>query len=159
MAGTKARKPSLEIVWKWIKAGFGQGEGLTYKPFMYVRDVPSIGASRMVKSWTTGRNHHYLSRQEYKVHLLAEYSRWILDIREQFVSRDGHSPLATPGLMTGCGNLIELGSIPISLLPPRAPSKNQESHVTTGCNETRLQLWPSGKPGMKNFQNLIDQLS
>lgn len=84
MAGTKARRPSPKVVERWIKDGFGQGSGLAYKPFMYVRDVPSIGASNTVKSWATGRNHHYLSRQEFKVHLIAEYSPSILDIREQF---------------------------------------------------------------------------
>ena len=84
MAGTKARRPSPKIVESWIKAGFGQGTGMAYKPFMFVRDVPSIGASNTVKSWATGRNHHYLSRQEFKVHLIAEYTPSILDIREQF---------------------------------------------------------------------------
>ncbi len=57
---------------------------MAYKPFVFVRDVPSIGASNTVKSWATGRNHHYLSRQEFKVHLVAEYCSSILDIREQF---------------------------------------------------------------------------
>jgi hypothetical protein len=84
MAGIKSRRPAPAVVERWIKAGFGQGDGPTYKPFMFVRDVPSIGTSSTVKSWTTGRNHHYLSRQELKVHLLAEYSPFILDIREQF---------------------------------------------------------------------------
>ena len=84
MAGTKARRPSTRIVEHWISAGFGQGKGIAYKPFMFVRDVASIGASNMVKSWATGRTHHYLSRQEFKVHLVAEYSTSILDIREQF---------------------------------------------------------------------------
>ena len=84
MAGTKSRRPSVRIVESWIKAGFGQGEGATYKPFMYVRDVPSSGNSNTVRSWATGRTQHYLSRQEFKVHLLAEYTPYILDIREQF---------------------------------------------------------------------------
>jgi hypothetical protein len=84
MAGIKSRRPTSNIVESWIKAGFGQGEGTAYEPFMFVRDVPSLGLSNTVKSWITGRNHHYLSRQEYKVHLIAEYSPLVLDIREQF---------------------------------------------------------------------------
>lgn len=84
MTGTKARRPTQNVVERWIKDGFGQGKEAAYKPFMFVRDVPSIGASNTVKSWVTGRNHHYLSRQEFKVHLVAEYSPSILDIREQF---------------------------------------------------------------------------
>ncbi|WP_430624358.1 TnsA endonuclease N-terminal domain-containing protein [Pseudomonas avellanae] len=38
----------------------------------------------MVKSRVTGRTHHYLSRQEFKVHLEAEYSRSTKNIREQY---------------------------------------------------------------------------
>jgi hypothetical protein len=83
MAGIKSRSPPPEVVESWIKAGFGQGEGAEYRPFMYVRDIPSQGASNMVNSRITGRNHHYPSRQEFKVHLLAEYGRLTLDIREQ----------------------------------------------------------------------------
>lgn len=84
MAGTKSRRPTDAIIKKWLRAGYGQGEGTAYKPFHYVRDVPSLGTSNMVNSLVTGRNHHYLSRQELKVHFLAEYSPSILDIREQF---------------------------------------------------------------------------
>lgn len=84
MAGTKSRRPTPETVERWLKAGFGQGAGAAYKPFMYVRDVPSQGTSSMVHSRLTGRIHHYLSRQEFKVHLQAEYSRNVTDIREQF---------------------------------------------------------------------------
>jgi len=51
---------------------------------MYVRDVPSEGTSSMVQSRITGRNHAYLSDHEFKVHLIAEYGRSTLDIREQF---------------------------------------------------------------------------
>jgi len=84
MAGSKSRRPSPTLVHKWIKAGFGQGEGKDYKPFMYVRDVPSVGTSSMVQSRITGRRHDYLSDHEFKVHLLAEYGLSTLDIREQF---------------------------------------------------------------------------
>lgn len=84
MAGTKCRAPNPDLVDRWIAAGYGQGDGAGYKPFMYVRDVPSTGTSSMVKSRLTGRTHHYLSRQEFKVHLEAEYSRSTRDIREQY---------------------------------------------------------------------------
>ncbi len=80
----KARRPTPINVESLIRAGFGQGEGVAYKPFKFVRDVPSRGLSSTVKSWVTGRIHHYFSQQEYKVHLLAEYSPSILDIRERF---------------------------------------------------------------------------
>ena len=83
MAGTKSRRPTPAIVRRWIKAGFGQGDAQAYKPFMYVRDVPSEGTSSMVRSRITGRNHTYLSDHEFKVHLLAEYGSATLEIREQ----------------------------------------------------------------------------
>lgn len=84
MAGTKNRRPSVGTVLRWIRAGYGQGEGGGFKPFVYVRDVPSEGTSSMVRSRITGRTHHYLSSGEFSVHLLAEYSRTIVDIREQY---------------------------------------------------------------------------
>ncbi|WP_373714994.1 TnsA endonuclease N-terminal domain-containing protein [Roseateles sp.] len=84
MAGTKNRRPTVKTVLRWIQAGYGQGEGEAFKPFMYVRDVPSEGTSSMVSSRVTGRTHHYLSSGEFSVHLLAEYSRSIVDIREQY---------------------------------------------------------------------------
>lgn len=84
MAGVKSRRPTPDIVNRWIKAGYGQGEGAKYKPFLYVRDVPSKGTSTMVNSKVTGRTHHYLSRQEYREHLLAEYDKSVIDIREQY---------------------------------------------------------------------------
>jgi hypothetical protein len=84
MAGTKARKPTTKIVERWIRAGFGQGDGAAYKPFMFVRDIPSKGLSNTVKSPVTGRIHHYITRQEYKVHLLSEYCPSIIEIRERF---------------------------------------------------------------------------
>src|SRR5260221_9639027 len=84
MAGTKSRAPTVATIVRWIKAGYGQGKGATYKPFMFVRDVPSEGASSMVLSRATGRTQHYLSRGEFHVHLLAEYCEKIVDIREQY---------------------------------------------------------------------------
>ena len=50
MAGTKNRRPTVKTVLRWIQAGYGQGEGEAFKPFMYVRDVPSEGTSSMVSS-------------------------------------------------------------------------------------------------------------
>jgi len=84
MAGSKSRMPSERLVERWIRAGYGQGEGSQYKPFLYVRDVPSRGTSSMVKSRITDRTHHYLSKQELKVHLLSTYQPNVVDIREQF---------------------------------------------------------------------------
>lgn len=84
MAGTKARAPSQANIVRRIAQGYGQGELASFKPFFYARDVPSMGASTMIAGRTTKRVHHYLSNQELKVHLLAEFSSSIVDIREQY---------------------------------------------------------------------------
>lgn len=84
LVGTKERRPSVEQMLDRIHKGFGQGNGATYKPFMNVRDVPSEGLSHMVRSSITNRTHHYLSLGEQGVHLLAEYSGKVLDVREQY---------------------------------------------------------------------------
>lgn len=81
---TRSRRPTPELVEKWIKRGFGCGQGKAYKPFLAVRDVPSEGTSSMVSSRLTGRVHHYLSDLELQAHLLAEYDPGTLDIREQY---------------------------------------------------------------------------
>lgn len=55
-----------------------------YKPWYYVRDVPSQGKSSMVYSRVTKRVHHYLASSEGDVHLLAEFGRCTSDIRERY---------------------------------------------------------------------------
>jgi hypothetical protein len=84
MAGTRKRAPTIKLVLKWIKQGYGQGTGKDYKPFLYVRDVPSEGSSNMVRRRVSGRVHHYLSTLEFLVHLLAEHCGRVIDIREQY---------------------------------------------------------------------------
>jgi hypothetical protein len=86
-AGTvmsKRRGATKNNVLSWLKRGDGQGEGLNYKPFLHVRDVPSRGRSAMVEGLVTGRTHHYLSDIEYGYHVLAEYATNVIDIREQY---------------------------------------------------------------------------
>ncbi|WP_316347340.1 TnsA endonuclease N-terminal domain-containing protein [Desulfuromonas acetoxidans] len=80
----KRCKVSRKNVEGWLNDGFGQGEGIDYRPFFHVRDVPSTGRSSMVFGLKTGRIHHYLSDAEYSCHLLAEFSPFVIDIREQF---------------------------------------------------------------------------
>lgn len=80
----KCRKPSVKIVQSWIDRGYGQGEQKDYRPFLFVRDVPSTGRSSMVLGLKTGRVHHYLSDIEYFHHILAEYEPATDDIREQY---------------------------------------------------------------------------
>lgn len=57
---------------------------MAYKPFFYVRDVPSEGRSTILEGLKIPRTHHYFSDVEYHYHLLAEYSDLVLEIREQY---------------------------------------------------------------------------
>lgn len=69
---------------RYIKDGFGQGEGSSYKPWVRVQDVPSIGRSRKTLGIKSGRIHHTLSDLEYYYLLLLEFSDEVTDIREQY---------------------------------------------------------------------------
>jgi len=93
----KRRGATPENVDAWIRRGDGQGEGVNFRPFFHVRDVPSRGRSHMVVGLRTGRTHHYMSDIEYSYHLLAEYSPEVLDIREQFalLPREDTQEIAT----------------------------------------------------------------
>jgi hypothetical protein len=65
-------------------AGFGQGEGAAYKPWLRVQDVPSLGRVHRIKGWKHGRVHHLLSDLEARVFFIYEWSLQISDIREQY---------------------------------------------------------------------------
>jgi hypothetical protein len=69
---------------KWIKDGRGQGEGVKYKPWLMIQDVPSEGVVTREKGWKTTRNHQLMSQLEYKYFLTLEWSDTVIDIREQF---------------------------------------------------------------------------
>ena len=68
----------------YIKAGRGQGEGQSYKPWIKIQDFSSKGISSRVFSYKTNRVHHFLSRNELSFFYLLEWSDNVLDIREQF---------------------------------------------------------------------------
>lgn len=80
----KNRRPSIAVVKEWISSWDGELTGKNYKPFLFVRDVPSEGKSAMFESATTGRVHHYFSALEDETHALCEHDPDTGDIREQF---------------------------------------------------------------------------
>ena len=63
-----------------------RGEGMLqdYKPWLFVRDVPSLGKSSRDKGWKTGRKHDFLSILEFLYYLTLEWSLVVTDIREQY---------------------------------------------------------------------------
>src|SRR5690606_24585330 len=69
---------------RFLKEGRGQGEGKSYKPWLMVRDVPSLGRSTRIASWTVGREHHLLSDLETRYFYLLDWTDDVTDIREQY---------------------------------------------------------------------------
>ena len=78
---------SVQQQQKWIKDGRGDGELASYKPWLTVRDLSSIGRSHRVYGHKTKRTHHLLSDLELAIFLILEWNPLIQDIREQFPLR------------------------------------------------------------------------
>lgn len=70
-----------------IKEGRGKGQGADYKPFIYTRDVSSLGRSHRLPGSKTQRLHHFLSDLELAIFLTLDWSHHVTDIREQFPMR------------------------------------------------------------------------
>lgn len=62
----------------------GVGAGKHYAPFIKVGEFSSSGESVRVKSATVGRVHHFLSGIELAAFLLFDWSKDVIDIREQY---------------------------------------------------------------------------
>ncbi|WP_407715378.1 TnsA endonuclease N-terminal domain-containing protein [Comamonas testosteroni] len=69
---------------RMVKEGRGRGHGSSYRPWLEITDLSSLGRSRRVWSAKTNRIHHLFSDVEYHIFLAAEWSRSVLDIREQY---------------------------------------------------------------------------
>lgn len=69
---------------KWIKEGRGNGEYADYKPWLTVRDLPSLGRVHRVFGHKSRRTHHLLSDLELAAFLLLEWHPEVTQIREQF---------------------------------------------------------------------------
>lgn len=80
---TRQFKTEADIA-RFIKQGFGQGEGSSYKPWIRVQDVPSKGRARKATGAKTDRIYHFLSDLEYHYFHLLEFSSAVVDIREQY---------------------------------------------------------------------------
>jgi hypothetical protein len=67
-----------------IKQGRGKGRGKDYKPFLTVRDVPSLGLSKRIMGTTTERISHLLSKLETRYFFVLDWALPVVDFREQF---------------------------------------------------------------------------
>ena len=73
---------------RYIREGRGQGAGAQYKPWLTVRDFPSLGIVSRVKGQKTGRVYHLMSNNETNLFYLLDWSENVLDIREQYPLSD-----------------------------------------------------------------------
>jgi len=73
-----------EKIKKYIKMGYGSGEGKEYKPWIEIQDFPSLGRVSRPFGWKTNRIHHLLSDLEKNYFYILEWSDMVIDIREQF---------------------------------------------------------------------------
>jgi len=79
-----ARNWNEKVYRRYIQEGRGQGQGFSYKPWLTVRDFPSLGMVSRIKGDTTGRIHHLMSNHETNLFFLLDWSDNVLDIREQY---------------------------------------------------------------------------
>ena len=61
-----------------------EGHGQTYTPFLYTREVPSFDKATRSKGWKSKRVHHVLSKLESDYVYVLEWSKFVVDIREQY---------------------------------------------------------------------------
>ncbi|ALC87386.1 hypothetical protein AM499_17370 [Bacillus sp. FJAT-22090] len=69
---------------RFYKEGRGSGELNHYLPWLTIQDVPSDGRSHRPKGWKTGRIHQLLSDLELSYFYYLEWSKKVIDIREQY---------------------------------------------------------------------------
>ena len=67
-----------------LNQGRGLGDGVNYKPWLTVREVPSHGKSSRILGWKTHREHVVLSGLEEHYFYTLEWSESVVDVREQF---------------------------------------------------------------------------
>jgi hypothetical protein len=81
---------------RYFKEGRGTGHGGTYRPWLTVQDVPSLGLCSRIHGLKSGREHHLLSNLESALFHILEWSEIVVDIREQFpLDREVTRMLAT----------------------------------------------------------------
>jgi hypothetical protein len=79
-----AKRKRIMNIEKMHKEGRGQGIGTTYKPWLKIQDVPSLGRATRLKGIKTGRQHEFLSDMERNYFYFLEFTDEVTDIREQF---------------------------------------------------------------------------
>ena len=83
MPAARGQKTRKSVLAHW-KGGYGQGEGIAYKPWFNTRNVPSHGERNRIKGIKTHRLHQLLSKLERHYFYILDWSLDVTDIREQF---------------------------------------------------------------------------
>jgi hypothetical protein len=73
-----------DLIARMQKDGCGQGTDVNYRPWLNVQSLSSRGVSRRVWGHKSQREHHLLSNIEFNLFLCLEWSRDVIDIREQY---------------------------------------------------------------------------
>lgn len=81
---TKNNQISEKTLLKWVKEGRGSGHGSEYRPWLTVRDLPSLGRVHRIFGHKSHRTHHLLSDLELAVFLLLE---WLPEVRVLLAKR------------------------------------------------------------------------
>jgi hypothetical protein len=67
-----------------LEEGRGTGHGSAYRPWLTVQEVRSNGYVSRIAGWKTKRQHEFFSNIETDYFYLLEWSKSVIDIREQF---------------------------------------------------------------------------
>jgi len=78
------RKNTKKQIKRRFKEGRGEGTFENYQPWLRIQDTTSRGLSTRIKGWKTNRIHQFLSKLELSYFYLLEWSKDVIDIREQF---------------------------------------------------------------------------
>lgn len=79
---------TIEKIEKFKAEGRGLGEYEDYKPWLTVRDFPSLGRSSREAGVKVKREYHFLSDLERYFFYITEWDNSVVDIREQFPIHD-----------------------------------------------------------------------
>lgn len=89
------RKWSEEVITRMEREGRGKGRGATYLPWILTTDFYSRGRTHELYSHKTRRSHQLLSDAERNCFVMLEWSKDIVDIREQYpLDRDASLEVA-----------------------------------------------------------------
>ena len=78
------KKFTKNLVDRWIKEGRGSGDGVNYKPWLTIQDVPSEGRCHRIPHWKHGRIQHLMSDLEQNILFAYSWCENVIEIKEQF---------------------------------------------------------------------------